>query len=153
MDNIFRNILQGKVVIVGIGNIMKGDDGFGPALIDKLKGRIKAECIDAGTAPENYLGKIAKLDPETVLFVDAAYVGGEPGKYQVLRGEELLKTGFTTHDISPKMLMDYLAEETRASIFLLGVQPERISLGDEMSAPMKNALNEITKLIEEAKNA
>ena len=134
-------------IFLGCGNMIENKD------IDRLKDRVEAECIDVGTAPENYLGKIAKLDPETVLFVDAAYVGRKPGKYKVLRGKELLRTGFTTHDISPKMLMDYLAEETKASIFLLGVQPERISLGDEMSTPVKEALNEITRLIKEAKNA
>ena len=29
-SNVFRRILKGKVVIVGIGNILRGDDGLGP---------------------------------------------------------------------------------------------------------------------------
>jgi hypothetical protein len=36
MKNIFKNILKGKVVILGIGNTLRRDDGFGPALIERL---------------------------------------------------------------------------------------------------------------------
>ena len=61
-----------KIVLVGIGNPLRGDDGFGPALIAALDGQVRAVCIDAGTAPESYAGKIIKENPDTVVFVDAA---------------------------------------------------------------------------------
>ena len=46
---------KGKVVIVGIGNLLRGDDGFGPALIERLSGNVEARCIDAGM--DGYLAK------------------------------------------------------------------------------------------------
>ena len=132
MKTIFMYILKGKVVIVGIGNIMKGDDGFGPELIKRLKGKIKAVCIDAGPAPENYTKTIAKESPDTILLVDAADLHLPSGRYEILKREDILKSGFTTHDISPRMFIEYLESQTGAKIFLLGVQPQNISLGDEL---------------------
>ena len=70
-----EDVFKGKVVIVGIGNTMKGDDGFGPALVERLSPKVKAVCIDAGSAPENYTGKIVKEKPDTILIVDALHLG------------------------------------------------------------------------------
>jgi len=145
--NIFKNILKGKVVIVGIGNTIKGDDAFGPAFIEKVTGKVKAACIDAGSAPENYTGVIAKENPDTVLLVDAADLNLAPGEYRILKPDEILKSGFTTHDMSPAMFIEYLTGRTKADIYMLGVQPETISLGDEMSDAVKKTLDCVTKLI------
>ncbi|MFH1458822.1 MAG: hydrogenase maturation peptidase HycI [Candidatus Omnitrophota bacterium] len=134
---------KGKVVIIGIGNLLRADDGFGPALIELIQGRLDAVCIDAGTAPENYIGKIAKLKPETVLIVDAVELNSEAGTYAILRKSDIIKSGFTTHDISPSMFIEYLEKETNADIFMLGVQPENIRLGEEMSDKVKKTLEEI----------
>ena len=153
MKNLFKNIFRGKTVIVGIGNILKGDDGAGPLLVESIRKKINALCIDAGTAPENYLGKITKEKPDTVLFVDAADIGGEPGEYCILKKEEILKTGFTTHDLSPRMLIEYLGAETSAEVYLLGIQPSRIGLGDEVSDEVKNTILELTELIKENPDA
>ena len=57
---LLSDIKKKKVVLLGIGNILKGDDGFGPALVHELEGKVPITCIDAGPAPENYAGKIIK---------------------------------------------------------------------------------------------
>jgi len=152
MRNIFKDILQGKTVIVGIGNTMKGDDGFGPALTKKLNGTVKAVCIDSGTVPENYVGSIARENPDTILLVDAVSMDLAPGEYRILKPEEILKSGFTTHDISPAMFIEYLKERTKAKIYMLGAQPEKLSLGDEMSETVKKTLAEVHALIKQACN-
>ena len=128
---------------------MKGDDGAGPVIIEKIRGKVNRLCIDAGTAPENYLGKITKEKPDTVLFVDAADIGGEPGEYSILKKEEILKTGLTTHDLSPRMLIDYLDAETKAEVYLLGIQPLRINFGEDMSDEVKKTIIEIVELMKE----
>ena len=151
--SIFKNIFKGKVVIVGIGNILRGDDGFGPALIGRLKGKVKAVCLDAGSAPENYTGKIVKEKPDTILIVDALHLGLSPGDYEILKKDEIAKSGLSTHDISPNMFIEYLEDQTKADIYMLGVQPKNLSFGEEMSDSLKNTLVEITDLIKEETNA
>lgn len=147
MENIFTSILKGKVVIVGIGNIIRGDDGFGPALIEKLKNTAGVVCLDAGTAPENYLGKIVGENPDTILIVDAVCLDKNPGEYEILRGNDIEKYGFTTHDISPKMFIEYLQSQTKANIYMLGIQPENVSFGQGLSEKIKKAAEEIANLI------
>ncbi len=153
MLNSFGAIFKGRVVIAGIGNPLKGDDAFGPALIECLRGTIKAVCIDTGSTPENYLGRIAQEKPDTVLIVDAVHLGKRPGEYQILNRTEIAAAGFTTHDISPEMFMGYLEKETTAAIYLLGVQPEKLTFGQGLSAPLKQTLNEVSELIREVANA
>ncbi len=148
-----KDILKGKVIIVGIGNIIRGDDGFGPKLIENIKNKVKVVCLDAGVAPENYLGKVIKENPDTILIVDAVCLGKNPGQYEILKGEDIEKCGFTTHDISPVMFMEYLTNQTKANIYMLGVQPRGIELGSEMSEELKTILDELSGKILEVVNA
>ena len=146
-------LFKEKTVVVGVGNPMRGDDAFGPAFIERINGAVGALCIDAGSAPENYLGKIVKLDPDSVLIVDAAHLGGAPGEYDILEKDQIASSGFTTHDLSPVMFIEYLEKETKARIYMLAVQPEKMDLGAEMSESVKEALDELADIVKEAKDA
>ena len=150
MDNILLPILQGKTVIVGIGNSLRGDDGFGPALIDRLQGKVAFTCINAGSAPENFLGRIVKEEPDTVLLVDVAHLDLEPGQYRILQPADILKCGLTTHYVSSRMLIEFLQSQTCAKIRMLGVQPHNVSLGQALSERISETLDEIVTLIQEA---
>ena len=50
--------LKGKRFgVVGVGNVMKGDDGAGPELVAELVRRdFPLPCVDATEVPENYAG-------------------------------------------------------------------------------------------------
>lgn len=150
MENIFLPILKGQTVIVGIGNPLRGDDGFGPALIERLQGKVGFVCVDAGSAPENYVGRIVKEQPDTILLVDVADLNLEPGQYRIFPPTDILQCGFTTHDMSSRMLMEFLQNQTQASIFMLGVQPQQVSLGKAISKCVGETLDEIATLIQEA---
>jgi hydrogenase 3 maturation protease len=153
MEKHLSSLLNGKTVIVGIGNPLRGDDGFGPHLVELLRNTVKAVCIDAGTAPESYIGKIIKEDPDTVLIVDAVHLGLEPGEFRVMEGSEILQSGFTTHDLSPRMFMDHLEQRTRARIYMLGVQPQSVHFGDEMSEPVKRTAEQLAGQMRELLHA
>ena len=78
MESKFKDILKGNVVFVGVGNILRRDDAFGPVFIGELKTKVPAVCIDAGTTPENYTGKIIFETPDTIIIVDAAHLDKAP---------------------------------------------------------------------------
>lgn len=132
---------------MGIGNTLKSDDGFGPALVERIKHKVSCECFDAGAAPENYLGKICKVNPDVVLFVDAADLGEPAGTIKLLKKDEILNCGLTTHDISPAMLMDYLEKNCRAQVFMLAVQPKNLEFGEKLSEEISSALSELEELL------
>jgi hydrogenase 3 maturation protease len=143
MINSWARVLEGKVVLVGIGNLLRGDDAFGPRLIERIQGKIRAVCIDAGSAPENYSGKIVKENPDTIVLVDAVHLDQTPGECALLRKSDIVKTGFTTHDMSPSLFIDHLESRTQADIYLLGVQPETLSMGADLSEPVKRTLDKL----------
>jgi hydrogenase 3 maturation protease len=118
--------------------------------VERLRGHVRAVCLDVGTAPENYAGKIAKENPDTILLLDAVYLNRTPGEYALLGKADILSSGFTTHDISPRLFIEYLETQTRAKIYLLGVQPKNLSLDGEMSDPVSRAVDELASQIRQA---
>jgi hydrogenase maturation protease len=86
-----RNFLEGfeKLIVLGVGNELKCDDGVGPYIIKKLKEGIVEDkdrllFIDAQTVPENFTGKIRKETPTHLIIVDACLMGGEAGDMKVV---------------------------------------------------------------------
>lgn len=153
MKNQLREILKGRIVIVGVGNIMRGDDALGPELIRRIDGCVDAVCIDAGTALENYSGKIIKVEPDTILIVDAVSLGKTAGAWELLSKEDIIKSGLTTHDISPKMFIEYLETRTKARIYMLGVQPKELEFSADISKEVLDALETIEKVLKEVIHA
>ncbi len=137
--------LQGKVVIVGVGNLLRSDDAFGCLLAKRLKNRITLAVEEVANAPENFLGRIIREQPDTILFVDALDSGAQPGQLR-LRDLEKIETGnlFFTHNPSPQMLVGFLKENTFARMYLLAVQPKDISLGEKLSPEVERALAELS---------
>ena len=74
-----KSHLKGKVVILGIGNTLRSDDGAGSILASRIRDKAPYIVYDCGASPENYLGKIVQDKPDTVLIIDAADFGAKPG--------------------------------------------------------------------------
>jgi len=149
-DDPFKGILMGRTVIVGVGNVLHGDDGLGPALAGRLRDTSAAVCIDAGASPENSLRAIARERPDTVLFVDAVSMDGAPGDWALLGPGELPRSCTSTHDIPMGMLAELLARDTGAGVFVLGVQPRDLTPGAGLSPEVEGALGRLEQLIREA---
>jgi len=138
--------LNGDTVIVGIGNRWRGDDAAGPALIDRLSGRVSARCLDAGDAPERHLG--AAADPtDTILLVDAVDFGGAPGQVAVFAEPDLPDRFGTTHDVPLRVLMSYLQAQSGAAVFLLGIQPTHTAFGAPMSGEVRASVELVAQML------
>jgi len=83
-----KNSLKERTVFLGIGNPLRGDDGAGCKFIRELKrwgaGRRKGIYLFNGEQlPENYLEPIVKIQPATVVLVDAVDFGAPAGEVKV----------------------------------------------------------------------
>ncbi|MDO8603179.1 MAG: hydrogenase 3 maturation endopeptidase HyCI [Candidatus Omnitrophota bacterium] len=143
-----KDKLKGKVVMLCIGNIERGDDGLGPRLAKMLKGRVPYEVIDAGVAPENQTGVITRLKPDTIVIVDAVYFDGEPGDMKIFSGEDLGSGKISTHDVSPKLLIEYLKESTGAAIYVVSIKPQSNRFGQGLSLCVKKTLERFVEQLE-----
>jgi hydrogenase 3 maturation protease len=139
-----------RVVVVGVGNEMRGDDGAGVALARKLKKIKKLTAIEGGVAPENITIKIKRLKPSHLIFVDAADFGGKPGEVIVADPSAIIGKTVSTHTLPLSLMAEYLKHETGARILVLGIQPEHAIFGCEMSQPVKKAVEKLAAEIAKA---
>jgi len=137
------------VMLLGIGNTLKGDDGLGPKLCERLLGKITADVIDAGTVPENYIGQIVKKAPKTLLIVDAVDLGEAAGTVKLLRPEQLQQFALSTHCLSPHLFGQLVSSEIDVKILFIAVQPAQLTLGRGLSEPAARAVESIAQDIEQ----
>ncbi|MCM8780588.1 MAG: hydrogenase 3 maturation endopeptidase HyCI [Candidatus Omnitrophica bacterium] len=136
--------LKGEVVILGIGNTLRRDDGLGVILAERLKNRTPFKVFDVGISPENYLGKIVREKPNTVIIIDAVDFGAQPGEFRLLDADDIKTSNlFSTHNISISLLINYLQNNLKADIIILTVQPKEISLGEGLSPEVKKTVNKL----------
>lgn len=147
----FRDLLQGRTVLVGMGNPLRGDDGAGPALMRRMDGLCDCLCINAETTPENCLGLIAKQQPDTVVFIDAVDMGLAPGQWRVFEDSEMAETSLHTHGISLGLLIAHLQSHTDARIVVLGIQPCSVAFGQGISVDVETAIEEIAEAVQTAR--
>ena len=147
-----KSRLRGIVAVIGIGNIMRGDDGCGPKLIENLKNRnIKANLFDCGTVPENYIFPILSTSCDTIILVDAADFRAEAGSIKVLALNEISGSGISTHDSSIRLFTDLLATgRDNLNIFAVSIQPKKIAFGEPLSDEVKSGIDVLTGIFAEA---
>ncbi len=129
-----------ETVIVGIGNVLKGDDGAGPKVCSILKGKIASEVIDAGTTPENYIGKIVRMVPKKLLIIDAIDFVKSPGTIKVFKTQDLKRFTLSTHCLSPHMFVQAITSEIDTEVFFIGIQPAHLHLGQDLSKKVADAV-------------
>lgn len=138
--------LKGKVIVLGIGNTLRSDDGLGSILANRIKDRVPFLVWDVGVSPENYLGKIVKEKPDTVVIIDAVDFGGLPGEFRVLEAEDIKTTNlFSTHNASIEILINYLQTHLKVDIIILIIQPKSLALGNELTAEVTRTLDKLEK--------
>lgn len=147
-----KDRLTGVVSIIGIGNIMRGDDGCGPKLIENLKKKnTRAHLFDCGTVPENYIFPILTTSCDTVILVDAADFGKAPGTIKAFSLSEVCSLGLSTHNSSLRLFTDLLMTgKDNLNIFVVSIQPKTIAFGDSLSDEMKSGIEDLTNVFVEA---
>jgi len=129
-----------KVVILGVGNTLMGDDAAGPLVCERMAGRSSAVVIDAGTVPENYIAPIRRAAPDVLLVVDAVDFGGVLGQIRVFDPAEICAFAFGTHALSFHLFLDKLQRERPIDVRLIGIQAGPRELGGRVSPAVHRAI-------------
>lgn len=134
------------VVVLGVGNELKGDDAAGVLVARELAkaGQPKIVALEAHTAPEAMVGKIEKLRPSHVLIVDAAEIGLKPGDWSLIPEVEV-DGGFTsTHHIPLTTIARRLREVCGCEAAFLGIQCGGREVGAKPSKAVAKAVMDIS---------
>jgi len=133
--------------ILGLGNVLMGDDGLGPHVVRTLEATYAfppgVTLIDAGTPGLDLLPFL--IDADVVIIVDTIRAEAPAGTVKEYDRDQLLKhlplSRVSPHDPGVKQTVLALEFSGRApkEILVLGVVPERIEPGTELSAPVRRA--------------
>jgi hydrogenase 3 maturation protease len=137
------------LVILGVGNPMRGDDSLGLEMIKRLKNKVpkNIKLIECGSVPENYTSKIKQFNPTHVLIIDAIHANMEPGAVCITQLENIDESFTSTHTLSLRFLSKYLEKTLNVKTLLLGVQVEKLSLESGVSPKIRKAIDDVSEIL------
>jgi len=140
------------VLVLGIGNVLMGDEGIGVEVVRHLAQRRLPRgvaCLDGGT------GSMQLLEPMQqaahIVLIDATVDGGDPGTVRRLQprfSSDYPRT-LTAHDIGLKDLLDamyLLGDPPPVTLFAVSIRPLG-ELGIGLSEPVAASVPEIARQV------
>lgn len=145
------------ILVLGLGNTIMTDDGFGVRAVEALSSRChfqgEVRLLDGGTLGLDLLPHLEGI--ERLLIIDALEMQAAPGTVFRLEGEEVpraLASKLSVHQmgvqdlLAVSELMGHLPRE----LVVWGVQPESIEMGTELTPTVAAALEPVvTGVVEE----
>jgi hydrogenase 3 maturation protease len=141
--------LSGRVVVVGVGNPLRGDDAAGCLAARRLQGTPGVRVVEAEEVPESFVGDIAAAMPDVVALVDAVDLGAEPGAVAVLEREQVATYAPTTHRMPLSLVMEVVQRRTGTDVFLIAVQPLTLAFGARVSPEVSATVEVLAAVLSE----
>lgn len=143
-----------QITILGIGNILFSDEGFGVRVIESLTGLYEfsdnVAVIDGGVLGLNLLGILAETDQ--LIVVDAVKNKSRPGTFIRLEGEEIparIRAKNSLHQVDfLEALTLCQALDNVPQTVILGVEPQDIeTLRDELTPLIQDAIDPMIEMV------
>ncbi|MET8582359.1 hydrogenase maturation protease [Streptomyces collinus] len=138
--------MSGRVVVIGVGNPLRGDDGVGPAAVEALRGR-----VPHGTALVVSDGEPARMldswrDADTVVVVEALRArSARPGELHILSAADAISLTAATASTHALGLGECLAlaealDRLPPNLVVHAVEVADTELGEGLSEAVRSAL-------------
>ena len=152
-----------NVLVFGCGNILFGDDGFGPRVAEELIKNYplpeNVGVINTGTGVRNILFDIALSEkkPERIIIIDAIDTGKTPGEIIELPIDEIPEKkidDFSMHQLPTSNLLKELKDFCKVDVIVIACQVENIptEVSTTISKKLIDVIPEICKRINELIN-
>src|SRR4030042_5830296 len=149
-----------KILILGCGNILFGDDGFGPLVAEELQKNYNLPenvgVINAGSSVRNIMFDIALSEkkPGKIIIVDAIDAAKTPGEIFELQIDEIPEKkidDFSMHQLPTSNLLKELKDFCKVDIVIIACQVENIpeEVTTSISKKITDAIPEVCKRINE----
>lgn len=143
-----------KILVIGIGNTLYSDEGVGvhllPYVEEALSDFDNIEIMDGSTDGIKLLGPVEECD--YLLVLDAVANHKEPGTIIILKNDEIPNL-FTVKMSIHQMGFQEVVAATKVrqtapeEYMIIGVQPDSLEIGLELSDCVKNKIPEIVELV------
>ena len=138
-----------SIGVVGLGNVLMGDDAFGPWVVQVLLAEhVFAEGVavnDLGTPGLDLVPWVTNL--EALILVDTVRSEAPPGTIRLYRRDDILKhppqTRLSPHDpgLKEALLTAEFAGQAPREVFLVGAVPEQTEMGVGLSPAVRDAVS------------
>ena len=141
--------LNGKIVILGIGNGLRNDDIAGLKIVQKLEGRLpdNIKLISCGQVPENYTRDIFNFSPDYIIIVDVVEFKGTPGEIRRISVNDIDGKSFSTHNYDISLFIKYILHFHKTEFRIIGIQPKSIDIGETCSEEVETAVNKVVEYL------
>lgn len=166
-NNAAPDYLKKHVLILGCGNILFGDDGFGPATAEYMKKSCEIPddvyVMDVGTGAAKVLLTLSLSEekPKKIVILDAVDLKKAPGEIFQISIEEMPKNkagDFSPHIFPTTNLLKKIRDAGDIEIFILVCQVENIpelvnpGLSNSVEKSIPKAANMALELAKNSKN-
>ncbi len=144
-----------KIGVMGVGNVLLKDEGFGVKLLYLLKAKYdfpeNVVLIDGGTAGIFLSPEIDYLDK--LLIVDVVKAKGKPGEIKIYEKEDFfidrLPLKLSPHQLGLQevLLLNEIKGTCPKEIKLIGIIPESVETGTGLTKTLENKLEEVEKIV------
>ncbi len=139
-------------LIIGCGNLLRGDDAVGPVVVRRLLDRglpAGVEVADGGTSGMDVAFRMRGAD--RVVLVDACTSGGEPGSIYRMRGEDVEQLppldGINLHSFRWDHALAFgrwvLKDDYPTDIVVYLIEAASFGFGDPLSELVEAAVDEL----------
>jgi coenzyme F420 hydrogenase subunit delta len=154
------DVMYQEIVVFGCGNILFGDDGFGPCVAEYLKDCVElpenVSVINAGTSVRGILFDLvlSPQRPKKIIVIDAVDTKRKPGEVFNLNVDEFPLNkidDFTLHEMPTSNLLKELKEFCNVDVIIIAAQVEQIpeavspGLSDVLMQSVAVAAEEVLK--------
>jgi len=147
-----------RVLILGVGNVLFGDDGFGSSAVEYMQNNCEIPedvyTMDVGTGSGDILFNVAlsQTKPEKIIILDAVDMKKKPGEVFQLSVDELPAnklSDFSMHFFPSANLLKELRDQMNINIVIVACQAERMpdSVSPGLSDSVKQALPKAVELV------
>jgi hydrogenase maturation protease len=143
-----------QITVLGVGNILFSDEGFGVRVIESLMGLYEfsdnVAIIDGGVLGMNLLGILAETDQ--LIVVDAVRNKSRAGTFIRLEGEEIparirAKNSLHQVDFLEALTLCQALDKVPQTV-ILGVEPQDIdTLRDELTPLIQRAVEPMIEMV------
>jgi len=136
-----------KVVLVGVGHPLRGDDHVGSFIVKSL-GERRSGAIQFFNGEDNVeaiIARIGTLRPKHVVFIDACDMNVRTGEARLVTMNKTKYSFFATHGIPLKLLAERFLPNSQS--WVLAIQPERLEISTSLSPKVNTSARSIVEFI------
>ncbi len=125
LDELSQRAQNKKVLILGVGNHLRGDEGVGSFLVRRLKDKVNVPLLDAWVVPEKQISQLEALCPDIVLVIAAADMpDAQPGEVGLFELDQAHQAGVRIRTTNLPLLFKITMQVCWMNFLLIAIQPD-----------------------------